>query len=425
MKEKKDALLQQIAENNRDSTVFFVTGYLTGHPVRFSKEQPEMLEISMATETATGFFVEPDKIVTTIQTLAGAVAVAAIPADRFTRTIASRVIRLLHKGNHRQVREETGVTIEGVTAVDLKNNLVLLKIAETGVPLPLGDSDTALIGEKVWTLGYRDNMKYMGTAGTLQSRYKDDKWFQIETQFTPGTGGGPVLNSENQVIGVATSGTESAIGDNNATIATVISSNVLRKLLANSRKVMPLKQLQKYSRVRAYVLEAEAGKKAERHDNKGAIKVYTAALKLNPDLVEIYFKRGILKTRIDNLQGAFKDFDTMIRINPEHIFAYNNRASTRANLGDEQGAIDDLNKAIQLNPDYIMAYINLGQAKGQIATAKMDEKNIAEAQRYYQEAIDAYTKALALNPKNRLVRKQRKNVKRALKLLKILSAIGA
>ena len=179
MKRKKDALLQQIAENNRESTVFFVTGYTDEQPTGFSAGDTEVL---MYAETGSGFFVESDKIVTTIEVLAGADAVAAIPADRLAKAAFSRP-RWFPKRNPPHITEEAAVSIEGVTAFDPKNNLVLLKIDETGVPLPLGNSDTVQIGEKVYTLGYRDDTEYEGIAGTLQSRYKDDKWLQIKTQF--------------------------------------------------------------------------------------------------------------------------------------------------------------------------------------------------------------------------------------------------
>ena len=227
MKRKKDTLLQQIAENSRDSTVFIGTGYISEHPVGFGEKDTEVFETSMHAQTGTGFFVEPDKIVTTIENLAGAVEVIAIRADRFTKIVGNRDIPFFGKRKRRQGMEAAQVSIEGVTAFDPKNNLVLLKAAETGVPLLLGDSDTALIGEKVYTLGYRGAMKYDRIIGTLQGRYKHDKWFQIETQFSPGNGGGPVLNSESEVVGVVAYGTGSAFGDDIATVATVISSNVL------------------------------------------------------------------------------------------------------------------------------------------------------------------------------------------------------
>ena len=417
MKKKKDVLLQQIAENSRASTVFFLTGYASEQPTGLGSRYTEM---SMHAETGSGFFVEPDKIVTTLEGLAGAVAVAAIPGDRITKAVSSRSTGLFGRFHPSQISEDAEVSIEGVTTFDAKNNLVILKIAETGVPLPLGDSDTVEINEKVYTLGYGGDMKYTRVAGTLQSRYKNDEWLQIKTQFRSGGGGGPVLNSKNEVIGVVAYGTGSAAGDSShATMATAISSNVLEELLANSETVMPLEQLQKHSRVRAYALEIQADEKVELYDNRGAIKDYNAALKFNPDLVEIYSKRGIVKSRIGNMTGAFKDFDKMIQINPEHVFAYNNRASAKANLGNEQGALDDLNKAIALTPEYIMAYINLGGVKCLMAEAKTEAGDIVEAQRYYQEAIDDYTKALSLNPRNRLARKHRADTRRILRSLKL------
>ena len=414
MPKKKDTLLQQIAENNRESTVFFLTGY-TDEQLTGSRSGDT--EILVYAETGSGFFVEPDKIVTTIEVLAGAAVVAAIPADRLAKATLGRP-RLFPKRNPPYITDEAAVSIEGVTAFDPKNNLVLLKIDETGVPLPLGDSDTLQIGEKVYTLGYQNDMKYKAAASTLQSRYKDDKWLQLKTNFSSGGGGGPTLNGTGEVIGVVAYGTGSVTGDTHATVATAISSNVLKELLANSGKVMLLEQFQKLSRIRAYALEAQADEKAELYDNTDAIRCYNAALKFNPDLLEIYSKRGVLKARIGNMTGAFRDFDKMIQINPEHIFAYNNRASAKANLGDEQGALDDLNKAIQLNPEYVMAYINLGGVNCRMAEDKTDEGDIVEAHRYYQEAIDHYTKALALDPRNPLARKHWKNTKDMLQLLK-------
>ncbi len=127
---------------------------------------------------------------------------------------------------------------------------------------------------------------------------------------------------------------------------------------------MNLDEFQEYPRVRAYALEARADKKmAERNKNRGAIRDYSAALKLNPDLVEIYSKRGIVKLRVMRFRSAIKDFDKMIQINPEHIFAYNNRASARGNLGDKQGLLEDLSKAIEINPEYAIAHVNLAEVK--------------------------------------------------------------
>ena len=84
---------------------------------------------------------------------------------------------MLCESNDHQVPEEIGGNIEGVTAFDAENNLVLLKIAETGVPLSLKNSDNVQIGEKVYTLGYQHDLRYKGDSGQapeqIQRRHMD------------------------------------------------------------------------------------------------------------------------------------------------------------------------------------------------------------------------------------------------------------
>ena len=85
MKRKRDALLRQIAEKGRKSTVFFLIGQTDEQPFGFGRGRTEGVVYA---ETGSGFFVEPDKIVTTVEVLAGAIAVAAIPGERFTKAVA-------------------------------------------------------------------------------------------------------------------------------------------------------------------------------------------------------------------------------------------------------------------------------------------------------------------------------------------------
>jgi tetratricopeptide (TPR) repeat protein len=418
MKKKKDALLQQIAENSKESLVFFETGYTIQLPFGAYAGNADILS---HVEIGSGFFVEPDKIVTTIDFLATTHKVAAIPSDSLAETVTNSA-QVPNDNQDPNFWKEIGMSIEGIAAFDAKHNLVLLKVADTGVPLPLEDSDTVQIDEKVYTSGYLDCNEHKCIQGTFQSRYRNDKWFQIKTDYFLGICGGPVLNSKNEVIGMINYSIGTLAPDSNATVATVVSSNVLKELLANSGKVIPLEKWQKYGRIRAYALEAKADEMADMNDDRQAIKDYNAALKLNPDLVEIYSKRGMLKARIEDIRGAYRDFDKMIQINPEHIFAYSNRGSAKASLGDYQGALDDINKAIEINPEYMFTYINLGGVKMHIAENKMDEGDTVEALRYYQEAIDDLTKLLSLDidtPLAREIRRSLKPVQRMLRLAKL------
>ena len=415
MRKKKDALLQQIAENSKESLVFFETGYTIQLPFGAYAGNADILS---HVEIGSGFFVEPDKIVTTIDFLAAAHRVAAIPSDSLAETVTNSA-QVPNDNQDPNFWKEIGMSIEGIAAFDAKHNLVLLKVADTGVPLPLEDSDTVQIDEKIYTSGYLDFNEHKCIPGIFQSRYRNDKWFQIKIDYLLGICGGPVLNSKNEVIGMINYSIGTLAPDSNATVATVVSSNVLKELLANSGKVIPLEKWQKYGRIRAYALEAKANEMADMYVSRQAIKDYNAALKLNPDLVEIYSKRGMLKARIEDIQGAYRDFDKMIQINPEHVFAYNNRGSAKARLGDYQGALDDINKAITLNPEYIYAYINMGGVKMQIAEIKTDEGDTVEALRYYQEAIDLFTKFLSLDTDTPLARQIRQSLKLVQRMLRL------
>ena len=263
MKKKKDRSLRQMIEDNKQSIVFFLTESDLKKPiVFFAKSDEPTINLS----STTGFFVEPDKIVTTIDALSNALNVAAFSAVSFQRAFRNSGTRSSRRRKRNQVLEPDEnvleeYTIEGVTAYDTKNNLVLLKIEETGVPLPLGDSDTVEIGETVYAIGNQDEPRCAGTAGSLQSKYRDDKWLHIRIDFSGAGSGSPVLNSKQEVMGVFAYSTGSAAGDSRSMMGTAVSSNVLKELLANSGEVIWLDEFQEYPRVRAYALEARADKK--------------------------------------------------------------------------------------------------------------------------------------------------------------------
>lgn len=425
MNEEKDALLQQILENSRESLVYFQKA--VGEP-------PFRLESEYSTvpiyydEMGTGFFVESDKVVTTIDVLVGGIDVTASFSKQFeTKGIVTPhdiVKRMTNKYHHpsdtqnlSQINEAAFLTIEGVTAFDPKNNLVLLKVAETGTPLPLGNSDTVQIQELVYILGHFEDIGAVGVVGKVGSRYRNNTWLQISTQFFSAACGGPVLNANNEVVGIAATGTEFPLEDESTAFSRAISSNLIKTLMANSDEVVSLAQWEKYSRVRAHILESDADEKSYLQDNRAAIKDYNKALRLNPDIVEIYAKRGMVKTRIGNVLGALRDFNKAIEINPQDTIAYNNRASAKGILGDVHGMLDDINQALQINPHYILGRLNRGQAKCQMAELEIEDENIPEAQRLYQEAIEDFIKILELNPKHTFARRRTRTVERTLKKL--------
>ena len=100
--------------------------------------------------------------------------------------------------------------VEAVLGLDQKNDLAIILVP--GIKgddiLRLGDSDLVQIGQPIIAVG-----NPIGLAGTVSDgiisafRFVDgERVFQISAPISPGSSGGPILNMNGEVIGVATSG---------------------------------------------------------------------------------------------------------------------------------------------------------------------------------------------------------------------------
>ena len=166
---------------------------------------------------AAGFFVAQDQVATNFHVIEGAA-----------------------KGTAKQVGKYTKYTIEGISATDKENDLAILKVAAFEIePLPLGDSETVKIGETVYVAGNPRGLEGTfsdGIISSLRERYTR-KRIQMTAPISPGSSGGPVLNSNGNVIGVSFMTIE---GGQNLNFA--IPSNYLKSLLKQSEPAQPFPQ---------------------------------------------------------------------------------------------------------------------------------------------------------------------------------------
>lgn len=190
--------------------------------------------------TGSGFFVQPDKIVTNLH-------VIARPGPIFVKLSD----------------DETIWMVEGVTAYDMENDLVILKIAGEGVALSLGDSDAARNGETVYAIGYPGGGEFTLTEGTIRSSRYKDKWLQTTADISKGNSGGPMLNGRGEVIGISTAVDE--------TYSYAVPSDALKALLSGSTEVEPLVKWYKQKRIRAYGYHQRGENKYNDKDYRGAI----------------------------------------------------------------------------------------------------------------------------------------------------------
>ena len=272
------------------------------------------------------------------------------------------VIEGAARGRAKLVGQFSTYTIEGVTATDKTNDLALLKVTVSGInPLPLGNSSDVKIGETVYVAGNPQGLEGTFSNGIISSRR--DKYTKERLQMTapisPGSSGGPVLNSKGEVIGVSFM---TLVGGQNLNFA--IPSRYLTELLTESTPAKPLAEGNRSISAETYFTWGNT--KYGLGDYKGAITDYDSAIRLNPDYATTYYNRGNAKSKLGQHFAAIADYDTAIRLNPDYAEAHINRGAAKIKLGQHFAAIADYDIAIRLKPDYADAYNSRGVAKSKL-----------------------------------------------------------
>ncbi len=304
--------------------------------------------------SGSGFFVKPNMIVTNIHGIAPRSPVFVKSVDK-----------------------KAAWKVKGVAAFDVKNDLVVLKVSGESTPLPLGNSDVVQSGEPISVVGFPDS-KYEVTEGTVHSIRESDKLIRMNVITSYGSSGSPVLNDKRQVIGIVV-GSSSLYGH-------AIPSSPLKALLDQAEIAEPLVKWRKRKPVRSYAKYAQGEQHYRKKRYRKAIVEFDKAIKLNPEFIRNYCKRGGVKAKLGDHEGAITDYDRVIQLHADDFVAYNNRGLAKVELGDHEGAIADYDKAVALNPEVGRIYFNR-------ARAYASHEN-------YEAAITDYDKAIKLNPKN-------------------------
>ncbi len=335
---------EQIAQKALAATVYLEMKDSTGKTLGFGS----------------GFFVKPNQIATNFHVIEGAAQGTAKLVGKYTR-----------------------YKIEGIVATDKDNDLAVLKVTAYGVtPLPLGDSDTVNIGATVYVAGNPKGLEGTFSNGIISRRESyPKKRLQMTAPISPGSSGGPVLNSEGEVIGISVS-VHRALDAQNLNFA--IPSNYLKALLAKARPAKPLLQNSRSISAETYFSWGHA--KYELGLYHAAIADYDMAIRLKPDDAVAYYNRGGAKYNLEQYAAAIADYDMAIRLKPDDAAAYYNRGVAKYSLKQYFAAISDYDIAIRLKPDDAAAYYNRGNAK-------------ANLEQYFP-AISDYDMAIHLKPDN-------------------------
>ena len=156
-----------------------------------------------------------------------------------------------------------------------------------------------------------------------------------------------------------------------------------------------------------------------------AIADYNQAIKLDPKSALAYQNRGVAYAKKDEFDRAFADFTEVIKLTPNEADAYSNRGGVYAKKGQWDLAAQDYGRSLNLT-DKPTAYdhniiawarFKAGRAAKGLHNAQtsvaLDPKGynawntlgtIHEAMGHKDKAIEAYRKAMALDPKHEMSR---------------------
>ena len=158
---------RDIAENAFPSVVMLVMQDSHGQP----------------TSLGSGFFVKEDVVATNLHVIEGATSSYA-----------------------KIVGKKPKYDIAGFIAIDPHKDLVLLRLNKIKAPtLKLGDSNDVAVGDEVYAIGNPQGLEGTFSKGIVSSIRKvgEDSLLQITAPISPGSSGGPVLNTLGEVVGVS------------------------------------------------------------------------------------------------------------------------------------------------------------------------------------------------------------------------------
>ena len=111
-----------------------------------------------------------------------------------------------------------------------------------------------------------------------------------------------------------------------------------------------------------------------------AVACCVAALRLRPDLVEVYNSLGVAFTERKQYAEALQSFQHALALNPDYADAHNNEGTIYKHMGQLQRAEASYRSALRFRPDFPQAHSNLGAVLAL-------QGRLAEAAASYQAAL--------------------------------------
>jgi hypothetical protein len=135
------------------------------------------------------------------------------------------------------VNKEEKYTVDNIVQISTKYDLAIIQISTKSTPLLLGDDGLASVGDRIYAIGNPEGLEGTVSEGIISGFRKVDENFrimQITAPISPGSSGGPIINQNGQVIGIASASI--IIGQN---LNFAVPANKLKEIISKPSKNLP------------------------------------------------------------------------------------------------------------------------------------------------------------------------------------------
>lgn|GEM_PF-2772272 len=321
-----------------------------------------------------GFIVAPNRVVTNYHVIEGSSKVSVVFDDGTT------------------------VSVDSLAAGSQEKDLAILPVATgTRSPLKLGNELDAKVGETVYAIGSPHGLSASLSNGLVSAFREEEGQFRIQItgSISPGSSGGPLFNSQGQVIGITTEKLKD--GSFGFAIAAtdirhlllVPASTPIRLADIVGKKESPSIRLGKESPLPGPKIETHSAALDsvqsiyDRHQYAEA----ASSFKQLPAALQHSFNGELLLCKIEFSSGRYRKAgacDAAIALRPNDGEAYGYEAMGELYFCHPAKAEELATKAVRLSPDNatrtVLAYVYYAEEKYSLVAAQIsDDQNTAAA----------------------------------------------
>jgi Flp pilus assembly protein TadD len=277
--------------------------------------------------------------------------------------------------------------IDTLLSIDRERGVALFKIDVRGIAIPeLAVEHVPAKDEEISLIGSPDGLKTERAWGFIKGP-PSDGMFGISVPVQPNFRGGPVIDAEGKIMGIA-------LFQGGENVALTIRS-VLNLAGRKPEEHAPADVTSQMARIKKAKTIEESRATAEDYFRLGmayntagmaekAAEAFGKAVKLKPDFAVAYHGLGVSYAKAGRYEEAVEALKRAVEIKPDLAEAYGNLGFLYDHLGRPEEAAEAFREALRLKPDYAEAYNGLGV--------------VLAREKKYEESIGLFKQALRIRP---------------------------